>query len=261
MKKMKLGISTYCLNNLMENRKMTLGDVIDWAAKNGAECVELVPFAYKFETDDGKIDYDGIRNVKRRAADAGITLENYSVLANLCETDADALRAEIARVKRHVDIAAELGLSRMRHDISSFRRSREENALPYFEKLFPQMTDAAGEIADHASRYGITTLLENHGFFVNGADRTERLVRAVDRANYAILMDTGNVVCVDEDPEAFAIRAAPITRMIHLKDFYIRRHYPGDATEFDCAGSWFKSMAGRYLRGSILHQGDLDVPR
>jgi sugar phosphate isomerase/epimerase len=48
--------------------------------------------------------------------------------------------------------------------------------------------------------------------------------------------------------------------MVHLKDFYIRKRYPGDATEFDCAGSWFKSMAGRYLRGSILHQGDLDVP-
>ena len=47
--------------------------------------------------------------------------------------------------------------------------------------------------------------------------------------------------------------------MIHLKDFYIRKRDPGDSTLFDCGGHWFRSMAGHYLRGSILAQGDLDM--
>ncbi|HML47671.1 MAG TPA: sugar phosphate isomerase/epimerase, partial [Clostridia bacterium] len=41
--------------------------------------------------------------------------------------------------------------------------------------------------------------------------------------------------------------------------FYIRKRDPGDTTSFDCGGHWFQSMAGRYLRGSILAQGDLDM--
>ncbi len=47
--------------------------------------------------------------------------------------------------------------------------------------------------------------------------------------------------------------------IVHLKDFYVRRRDPGDTTQFDCGGHWFRSFAGRYLRGSILAQGDLDI--
>ena len=70
---------------------------------------------------------------------------------------------------------------------------------------------------------------------------------------------TGNVICVDEDPAVAAQTLAPITRMVHLKDFYVRHRDPGDSTPFDCAGSWFRSRGGKYLRGAILAQGDLDV--
>ncbi|MNC62580.1 hypothetical protein D3C75_1126150 [compost metagenome] len=43
--------------------------------------------------------------------------------------------------------------------------------------------------------------------------------------------------------------------MVHLKDFYIRpqdRH-PGEG--------WFQSSGGNWLRGAIVGQGDIDMPR
>ncbi len=256
---MKLGLSLYSINREIREGRMTLKTAIEWAASQGAECVELVPFSYKFEHDDGSIDYDTIKIAKDTARDAGVPLVNYSVLANLIDEDDAAFEAEIARVKKHVDIAAELGLPRMRHDISAFRRTREELGVAYFEKLFPRMVEAATRISEYAATRGVTTLLENHGFFVNGCDRCERLVRAVNRDNYKMLLDTGNIACVDEDPSAAAQKLAPLCEMIHLKDFYIRKRDPGDTTEFDCGGHWFRSNAGRYLRGSILAQGDLDL--
>lgn len=256
---MKLGISTYSIDREIAKGHMTLAAAIDWMARQGAECVELVPFAYSFERDNGDIDFDAIHAAKRFAKDAGIALANYSVLADLCQTDDAAFEAEIARVHKHVDIAAELGLPRMRHDISSFRRKRNENGVLFFEQLFPRMVEAASRIADHAKTRGMITMLENHGFFVNGCDRCERLVRAVNRPNYRMLLDTGNIACVDEDPAVAAMKLAPMAEMIHLKDFYIRRRNPGDTTEFDCGGHWFQSSAGRYLRGAILAQGDLDM--
>ena len=39
----------------------------------------------------------------------------------------------------------------------------------------------------------------------------------------------------------------------------IRKRDPGDTTQFDCGGHWFRSKAGKYLRGAILAQGDLDI--
>jgi sugar phosphate isomerase/epimerase len=245
---------------MIRKGELTLPAALDWAASQGAEIVELVPFAFSFETADGAIDYGLIKDTRRHAADVGVALANYSVLADLCKDDPTALAAEIDRVKRHIDIAAELGAPRMRHDISAFRRPRGLNGVAEFDRLLGQMSDAAGRLADHAATRGLTTLVENHGFFVNGADRVERLIRAVDRPNFALLLDTGNIACVDEIPEVGALRLAPFARMVHLKDFYIRRRDPGDARDFDCAGSWFTTQAGRYLRGSILGQGDLDAP-
>ncbi len=256
---MKLGLSLYSINREIREERMTLATAIDWAASQGAECVELVPFSYKFELEDGSIDHDTIAIAKRASKDAGVPLVNYSILANLCQEDQAEFEAEIKRVMKHVDIAAELGVPRMRHDISSFRRTREENGVAYFEKLFPRMVEAATRITEYAKERGVRTLLENHGFFVNGCDRCERLVRAVNNDNYRMLLDTGNIVCVDEDPAVAANHLSALCDMIHLKDFYIRRRDPGDTTEFDCGGHWFRSNQGRYLRGSILAQGDLDL--
>lgn len=256
---MKLGLSAYSINQEILDGRMTLASAIDWIASQGAECVELVPFSYRFVDDDGNIDMDTIAVAKRAARDAGIEIANYSVLANLVLEDDAEFEAEIERVKLHVKIAAELGTPRMRHDISAFRRPRDENGVVYFEKMFGRMVEAATRISEYGKSLGVVTMLENHGFFVNGCDRCERLVRAVNMDNYRMLLDTGNIACVDEDPAVAALRLAPMAEMIHLKDFYIRKRNPGDTTEFDCGGHWFKSNAGRYLRGAIMGQGDLDM--
>lgn len=256
---MKLGISSYCLDREMEKGNMTLSEVIAWAAGIGAECMELVPFSFRFDDPvTQKVDIAAISQVKRQAKDAGIELCNYSVLADFCK-EGDAYRAEVKRIEREIDIAAALELSRMRHDVCSFRRPQGENTLADFEKWLPRMVDAAGHLTRYAKKRGVETLIENHGFFANGCDRVERILRGVDDANYGLLLDTGNVVCVDEDSAIAARTLAPLCRMVHLKDFYIRSRDPGDSTQFDCAGSWFRSRGGKYLRGAILAQGDLDV--
>lgn len=82
---MKLGISSYCLDREIEQGRMTLAEAIDWAAAHGAQCMELVPFAFRFDDPaTGKIDTQAIAQVKKQARDAGVELCNYSVLADLC---------------------------------------------------------------------------------------------------------------------------------------------------------------------------------
>ena len=256
---MKLGLSSYSLDREIESGRMTLFEVIDWAAAQGAQCLELVPFAFRFDDPKtGAIDLGLIAQVRRRAQDAGIELINYSVLADFCRTGEDFER-EVARVCHEVDIAAELGVPQMRHDVCSFRRPHAENTLRDFERWLPVMAEGARRVTEHAAGLGVRTLIENHGFFANGCDRVERILDAVDHPNYGLLLDTGNIVCVDEDATVAAQTLAHRAQMVHLKDFYIRTRDPGDAHQFDCAGTWFRSRGGKYLRGAILAQGDLDM--
>lgn len=255
---MKLGISSYSLDREMQQGVMTLFEVIEWAARQGAECIELVPFAFKFQDESGKLDQEFVKKVRKHAVDAGLELINYSVLADLCKTG-EAFEAEIKRLEHEVDIVSELGIGQMRHDVCAFRRPRDQNGLAAFDEQLPFMVDGARRVTEYAKARGVKTMVENHGFFANGCDRVERIINAVNSDNYGLLYDTGNIACMDEDASVAALRLAKIARMIHLKDFYIRMRDPGDATQFDCAGHWFKSMAGRYLRGAILAQGDLDI--
>jgi len=256
---MKLGLSSYSLNSEIARGAMTLEGTIDWAAAQGAECMELVPFAFRFDDPDTlAIDYGRIAAIRKHARDAGIELVNYSVLANLLVEGEEREKA-IERVCHEVDIAAELGMPRMRHDISAFRRPLDQNTLKDFDDLLPVMIEATQRICEHGRKRGVKTLLENHGFFVNGCDRVERVLNGVNNDNYGLLLDTGNIICVDEDPAVAAVTLAHRCEMVHLKDFYVRTRDPGDSTQFDCGGRWFRSRGGKYLRGSILGQGDLDV--
>ncbi|MBR0217932.1 MAG: sugar phosphate isomerase/epimerase, partial [Clostridia bacterium] len=123
---MRIGLSSYSLDLDIKQGKLTLLEAIDWAAAHGAECMELVPFAFRFDDPETwKIDNELIAKVKRRASDAGIPLANYSVLADFCK-EGEALEKEIARVCHEVDIAAALGVPRMRHDVCGFRRPHKE---------------------------------------------------------------------------------------------------------------------------------------
>ena len=131
----RIGLSTYSLEIELKNGRMSLKDVIEFAAEIGADCLEAVPFSYRFtdELQPDGLDHRLIRDCRKWTADAGVPLCNYSVLADFCK-EGDALKAEIARVCREVDVAAELGLDQMRHDVCSFRRPHLENTAEFFEK-------------------------------------------------------------------------------------------------------------------------------
>lgn len=262
--KMKIGLTSYSMNNYIQGGLMSITEVMRFAKEKGAEHIELVPFGFTLHNDKtGEFNEPLIKAIVDTSKEIDLPLSNYAVLGDLLKFDLDERRAEVERLKRHIDVAAKLGLKTMRHDISSFRRPLESNTPIAFEREFPIAVETCRELADYASQYGITTLVENHGFFVNGSDRVIRLIEEVGRDNFGLLLDTGNFICVDENTVVAVKKCASIAKMVHLKDFYIRKadRLTGNGGLFRCdSGCWFSSNSGEYmLRGSILAQGDLDV--
>ena len=140
----------------------------------------------------------------------------------------------------------------MRHDISF--RPPAEATVEQFEADLPILIEGCQRIADYADRYGITTSIENHGFYVQASDRIRRLIHLVDRPNFKTTLDTGNFLCVDEDPVAAVKHNLPVASMVHVKDFYVRR-----ASSYNPGEGWFKTMSGNHLRGAITGHGDIPL--
>lgn len=250
--------------NRIYSGEMNILQVMEFAAESGAQHFELVPFGYKFYDDQaGTFDEELIEAVRAKSAELGLPLSNYAVLADLLKPTEAEREAERERLKRHIDVAGKLGVPFMRHDVSSFRRPLEQNTPAEVERLFSLMVEQIRELSEYAEQYGVTTLVENHGFFVNGGDRMVRIAEAVGRENFGILCDIGNFACVDDDCLVATKKVLPYTKFFHLKDFYVRKteELPLGGGLFRCdSGNWFSTNSGEYmLRGSILGQGDLPI--
>ena len=242
----RIGLSSYSLYRAINAGEMDILGAIDFVAENGAKEIEIVPSGYTVNGND-----DLCAKIVAKSKDSGIGLSSYTIGANFIQPDAKALREEINRVKGEVETAAKLGVVRMRHDCAY--QPKEKCSLANLEKDLPILVNACGEIADYAARYGITTSVENHGFYIQGSERVQRLVLAVGRENFRTTMDVGNFLCADEDPVIAAMNNLPFASMIHFKDFHVRHTVP------PCKEGYIETLHGRFIRGAVTGDGDVDL--
>jgi inosose dehydratase len=241
---MKLGISSYSLQGAINSKEMSILDVVQWVADQGGEHVEIVPIGFSLADDMSLVDA-----IRQKAETAGIEISNYAIGANFLTDD---FEKEIERVKQEVDIAHRLGVKLMRHDVAW--KAPNEISIRDFEKDLPKMTEACRIIADYAAQFNIVTSAENHGYYVQASDRVQRLLYTVDKENFKTTLDTGNFLCVDEDPVAAVKKNISFASMVHVKDFYQRKSSLG------LGEGWFPSSSGNYLRGAITGHGDIQLP-
>lgn len=241
---MKIGISTYCFWQDIQAGKMDIIQAIGEIANMGGEHVEIVPLGFDLAANPELIEA-----IKTKAADVGLDISNYAIGANFAGLDDQAYEQEIDRVMREVDIAAALGVKLMRHDVAN----SDDKSIRQFMKDLPKLAEACRRIADYAAQYGITTSVENHGYYIQASDRVQALVNEVNRDNFRTTLDIGNFVCVDENPVVAVRNNISYASIVHFKDFYIR------SAALDPGEGWFQSTGGTYLRGAIVGQGDLDI--
>lgn len=246
---MKLGIGLHCLRQALVAGQITPFDVIEWIAEVGGEHVEIVPVGFDLLEQPELADA-----IRGKAEQVGIAVSNYCVPVNFITQDEASFEQLIEKVKRHVDVTTRLGAKLMRHDVAS--RPIGDATIVNFNRDLPKLVEACQRIADYAAQYGITTSVENHGYYMQASDRVQALVHAVNRDNYRTTLDTGNFLCVDEDPLIGVRKNIGSASMVHLKDFYIRTP---DRSPGDTLPGWLKTAGGNQLRGSIVGQGDIAV--
>ncbi|MGO1285368.1 MAG: sugar phosphate isomerase/epimerase family protein [Brachybacterium sp.] len=244
------GFSSYSFHSKLSTGEMTLPQVIEWIAASEGEHLELAVLGDDADSPIPNIASDPayVDQIRTSAEAAGVPLTNLAIGADLSDGDPK----QIERVKKYVDLAERLGITRMRHDVVP-HRGHEGDDTPLFEQVLPSIVAASKEIAQYAATKGITTSLENHGFFVQSAERVRRIIHAVDEPNFLTTLDVGNFVCVDEAAEVSVAQNLPYAMVVHFKDFYIR---PADAAP---GAGWFRSRGGKHLRGAVVGNGDIDL--
>lgn len=246
---MRIGVSSYSFSRLVRNGTMNDFDVIAKAASIGFDVIEFS--GLNVPEGQSPIDYAG--KIKEACKAADITMGNYTIGADFLTGSNGNWEAEVERVKREVDIAAALGSPGMRHDASRGYGAGHLGAAT-FENALPTLVKACRAVTEYAAQKGIRTMVENHGYFCQDSDRVEKLISGVNHENFGVLIDIGNFLCADEDPEKAVGRLLPVAFHIHAKDFHVK---PG-CSVFPGEG-WFETRAGNYLRGAIIGHGNVPV--
>ncbi|MEO8756943.1 MAG: sugar phosphate isomerase/epimerase family protein [Devosia sp.] len=248
---MRIGFGSWNFRPLLAAGEMQIEDVFAWTARVGGEHIELAAHSFAPTPDDlvFEIGADAalFERIKTASEQSGVALSGICISATFI--DPAQRQFQIERAKRYVETCDRLGIAFLRHDVVPWARRLKDTAE--FEHEFGGIAEACGEIATHAARYGITTSVENHGFFMNGSDRIKRLLHAVNLPNFRMTLDVGNFLCVDEDALIGTTASLGHAAFVHFKDFTVRREYPGPG--------WFETYNHQYILGSIFGFGDLDV--
>jgi len=241
---LRIGTSTYSLSKAIQAGTFDVLGAFAWIAENGGEHVEIVPRE--------PLSPDAADAMAVKAKETGIAISCYTFGASFIDRTPEEFRAELRRVQQMVEMAARLGTQHIRHDVAF--RPVGQNDDAQFERDLPFLVEACGEIADAAARHGITSMIENHGMHVQGADRVLRVFHAVGRANFRLLVDTGNFFAVEFEQTQDAIRrCAPFAAMVHVKDHFIR------ATPPDEPEGWRDRGRGIFTRVAIAGEGDIGI--
>lgn len=249
---MKLSVSTYSLLKWRTEQSKTLEDTIDFIADTGVPGIE-------FSGLDDKVAPNPVRRATRlrnRAEKRGLKVVSYCVGAEFLVTP-DKQRAAVALLKQQVDVAAALGVPSMRHDVTrGFGDYNKDLKIPHnsYPAVLKTIVPAIREIADYAATKGLKTTLENHGFYMQNSKVVEKLLKTVNHPNFALTMDMGNFLCVNEDPVKAVARLAKYAVMIHAKDFHVRPK--GTVPQV----GWFKTPTEIALRGAVAGHGVVDIP-
>jgi sugar phosphate isomerase/epimerase len=246
---MKIGVSSYSFYRLVRNGTMKQIDVIRQAKELGFDVLEFSTLA----VPEGRTLPDFAAELRREAAAAGIPLANYTIGADFLNGSGGDLEAEIARVRREVDVAAVLGVPGMRHDATHGFAAGHAGPSDFAAAL-PRLVAGCRAVTEYAADKGIRTMVENHGYFCQDSERVERLVNGVAHANFGVLVDIGNFACADEPSDVAVGRLARYAFHAHAKDFHSKSGEapaPGEG--------WFVSRGGNFLRGAIIGHGDVPI--
>ena len=247
---MKLGVSAYSYSRILNKDGFDIYKLVKTVKEQGFDGLEFA----NIPIPDGDVEiFEFCKLIKKLCADEGLEIINYCVGSDFINGSGGDIEKEIAMVKHEVDVAEAIGSKCMRHD-STYGINKNVPPPRGFDDIVDKLAYAYREVTLYAEKKGITTSIENHGYFVQDSVRVEKLINKVGHKNFGALIDIGNFLCADENPIYAVGVLAPYAKHVHAKDFHVKSGMDPNPGE-----GFFKSRGGNYLRGAIVGHGNVPV--
>ena len=243
---MKICVSSYSFQPMLKSGEISQLGLIKKVKEMGFDGIEFTDLS----PENGLSEREYAQMLREESERLNLPIVNYTIGAELINRPLDE---ECERLFGKVDVAAILGASGMRHDATGGFEGAKGRFCG-FDQALPTLIEGCRRVTEYAAEKGVSTMVENHGFFAQDSDRVEKLVTGVANENFGLLVDIGNFACADDPSDKAVGRVAKYAKYVHVKDFHIK-----SGSEPDPGRGFFRSRAGNYLRGAIIGHGNIPV--
>jgi len=223
--KVRLSCNLYSFNEpLLQKRTMTLEEALDFCAELGFDAVD--PTGYYFPGYPQAPPDAYLYAIKNRALRLGLDVSGTGVGNDFTLADPAKRAAEVALVKRWVDVAAKLGASMVR--VFGGRGVPEGHAEA---EVTGWVVEHIRECVAYGAGRGVAIVLQHHDDLLKTAAQTLAVLERIDSEWFGLNVDVGSLRTTD-DPYSEIARLAPHAYTWQLKEQVYRK---GVAEDVDVA--------------------------
>ena len=215
---MQAAIMSYCLKNGLSEDNQTMENILQLAANEGIENVEIYAGGWHTEGDVRQ----AAESLRKIANDIDVKLPVYGSGNRLGhigpqrQTCMDALKQE-------VEVCAILGSKVLTFPVIDGHPvppNQPNAALGIrFENMLPTLVEQVQELADHAAQHGVEVAVLNHCFLVYLGWHQKWMIRLAERANAGACVDAGNYLHYGhQDPVGVCNELAGMAKMVRAGD-------------------------------------------
>jgi sugar phosphate isomerase/epimerase len=234
---MKLGLSTASFAPAIQGGRMSLQRIIDYAAQNGFEGLEIINQRVVWHKDIG----DDVKMNLARMRERKLRYFSYGVEEDLCAVDPQTRWRAMNKVREAILLACITNVQLvciMGTGVTDSERGWDEVKALLVESL--------KDCLDLAAQKRVTLALMNCGRLCNGSTRLLDLLQEVDSDYLKISLDIASFLLVNEEPADAVRTLAADVRSVHFTDVRNTDVYIGD--------KW-ATVQGRQLMPSTLGEG------
>ncbi len=210
LQRVQYSVNAYSFNDEFKSGKMTLFDMMDFAADIGLHAVDLT--SYYFSSYPNLPDKAEIFALKKRALELGLNISWTGVRNNFVTADVAAREKDRQMIKDWLAVSSQIGSSILR--IFTGRNLPDGYTK---DQVKTWLVEEYKLCARYGAEVGVIAALQNHNEFLFTADEVIDILKRVDSEWFGLILDISGLRTTD-DPYAEAEKLAPYAKYWFIKE-------------------------------------------
>lgn len=217
----KISLNAYSFNGPLTAQQTNLEAVMDFCAETGFDAIDITGYYMPGYPETPTDEY--IYHLKNKAHRLGLGISGTGIRNEFAEPDQAKRNAEIAFVKKWIDVAAKLGAPVIR-----IFTGKTLPAGYSWEEVEGWIVTAIKECADYGKAKGVIIAMQNHNDFVKTAAQAIDILEKVNSEWFGLVLDTGSFVT--EEPYSEMEKVTKYAVNWQIKEKLV---YQGNTTDMD----------------------------